>query len=328
MIANGSAKAPGLAFRSDPMVGIWRPGAGKIAITTLGNATSGVYVHNGNVGIGTAAPTNKLDVVGGDLSFAGTTSGASMLWDFSADELVMTKAKMSFSGALAAADHVLDFSGMTMPASKNIIRGGSYSTPLAYTAASGGLLQIYYSQSRDTGVDVASFLYGVTTGQAGALGATALIESNAGSPGPKTLEGGQFMAGLRAGGYLASIAGDGTAGMYGAWLKVYANVTSVASAGCRVAAVWLDNQMSCAVGGEEYAAFVTTGGSVPDAVFGFETSSNGWASFAYFDETSYNKQPVSTKSCVTTTNDSDASVIWNLNGTAYYMPLYVVAHTS
>ena len=313
MMADGNMHSPGLAFRSEPGVGIYRPAAGKIAIIapvtgSLNKATAGIVISDGAVGIGTASPTNLLDLASG--------------------EVVFTSAKMSFTGALAAADHVVDFSSITMPASKNLIRGGSYSTPIAYTAASMGLLQLYYSQSRNTGADVVTFLYGVTTGQSATLGSTALVESNADTPGPKSLQGGQFMAGLRAGKYLAAMGGDATAGMYGVWAKVYSSVTSVASSGCRVAALWVDNQMSCTVSGEEYGIFFSTGGSVPDAAMGFETSSSGWASFAYFDETAYDQNPVSTRSCTTTGADSDASVIWNLNGTAYYMPLYLVGNTT
>jgi hypothetical protein len=285
-------------------------------------------VSDASYNTGVYVKDNILVVDNTDAKLFGTSSSYYTVWDASANELIFTATKMSFAGALGTADHLIDFSGVTQPVSKNLIRGGSYSSPIAYTAASMGQLQLYYSQSRDTGVDVVTFFYGVTTGQAGALGCTALVESNAGTPGPKTLEGGQFMAGLRAGGYLATASGDATAGMYGAWLKVYAGVTSVASSGCKVAAVWLDNQMSCTVSGEEYAAYITTGGTVPDAVFGFETSSSGWAAFAYFDETCYNVAPVSSKSCTSQTYPSDVSVIWNLNGTAYYMPLYTVDHTT
>lgn len=232
------------------------------------------------------------------------------------------KAPISFSGA-SPSDHVIDFTGITFPSGKNLIRGGSYSTPLAYPAASGGLLQLYYSQSADTGADVVTFFYGVTTGQAAALGDTALVESNAGSPGPKSLQGGQFMAGLRSGKYLASAAGDATAGMYGAWCKVYAAVDSVASSGCKVAAIWLDNQMSCTVSGEEYAAYITTGGSVPDAVFGLNTSSSGWTALFNFDSTMVGKAPLSALACANAASDS--SIVITINGSTKYIPVFDAA---
>ena len=264
-----------------------------------------------------------FDETGLDVKMFGATSGASVLFDESADEMVFTKTKISFAGALGTADHVIDFSGITPPSGKNLIRAGSYSSPLAYPAASGGLLQMYYSQDADTGVDVCTFFYGVTTGQAGALGCTALVESNAATPGPKTLEGGQFMAGLRSGAYLATASGDATAGMYGAWLKVYAAADSVASSGCKVAAIWLDNQMSCTVSGEEYAAYITTGGSVPDAVFGFNTSSSGWASMFNFDSTMVGKAPLSSLACANTASDS--SILIKINGSTKYIPVFDAA---
>ena len=204
-----------------------------------------------------------------------------------------------------------------------VITAGSYSSPVEYSAASQSLLKLYYEQSADTGVDVCTFFFGRTTGQAGALGCTALVESAAASPGPKTLQGGQFMAGLNAGGYLATLGGDATAGMYGAWLKVYASGSAVASSGCRVAAVWLDNQMSCAVGGEEYSAFITTGGTVPDAVFGLNTSSSGWTALFNFDSTMVGKAPLS--ALKTASAASDSSIVIVINGSTKYIPVFDAA---
>ena len=261
-----------------------------------------------------------FDETGLDVKMFGATSGASVLFDESADEMIFTKTKISFAGALGTADHVIDFSGITPPSGKNLIRAGSYSSPLAYPAAGGGMLNMYYSNAANTGASTATFFYGVTTGTGAALGTTALVESNAATPGPAGLQGGQFMAGLRAGKYLATAAGDATAGMYGAWVKVYASTTSVASSGCKVAAIWLDNQMNCAVGGEEYAAYITTGGSVPDAVFGLNTSSGGWAALLNFDSTMASKPPLSTLACADAASDS--SIIIKINGETRYIPVY------
>jgi hypothetical protein len=69
MMADGTEHAPGLAFRSEPGLGIYRPAAGKLAIIApeaagTAKATAGIIIDDGNVGIGQATPTSKLHVVG------------------------------------------------------------------------------------------------------------------------------------------------------------------------------------------------------------------------------------------------------------------------
>lgn len=104
--------------------------------------------------------------------------------------------------------------------------------------------------------------------------------------------------------HLKTLGGDATAGMYAGWFKVGANVNCVCDAGSRVAPLWVDNQMSGAVSGEEYALFITCGGSKVDAVFGLETTSSGWTQLFYFDETSYDQDPVSGESLKVLINTS------------------------
>jgi hypothetical protein len=138
--------------------------------------------------------------------------------------------------------------------------------------------------------------------------------NNDGTSYPDRGQAGQFIILLGGGGEaskLGALGGDATAGMYAGWFKVGSNVSCSTESGARVAPIWIDSQMNCTVDGEEYAAFITTGGSKPDAVFGFETTSSGWAQLFYFDETAYDQDPV--------TANSYLKVL--LNATQYYIPL-------
>jgi len=144
--------------------------------------------------------------------------------------------------------------------------------------------------------------------------------------GPNKVQAGQFISHLNSStALLATLGGDTTAGMYGIWAKVCSEVGAVASNGSRVAAVWVDNQMSGTVSGEEYSIFATTGASVPDAFIGFETSSSGWSQFLYFDATMAATQPVVTSGCnVSGAGASEAYLKVLLDGTQYGIPLIAI----
>jgi hypothetical protein len=61
----GSAAAPGVYFVGDTNTGLYSPGADQVAIST--NGTGRLFVDaSGRVGVGTASPSNKLHVVGGN----------------------------------------------------------------------------------------------------------------------------------------------------------------------------------------------------------------------------------------------------------------------
>ena len=74
-VAVGTAAAPSLAISGDPNTGLYSPGADQVALATAG--TGRLFVAaNGNVGIGAAPGSYKLDVQGGGQRILnqGTTS--------------------------------------------------------------------------------------------------------------------------------------------------------------------------------------------------------------------------------------------------------------
>ena len=69
---SGTAAAPGIAFDGDSNTGIYRPGADQVAIST--NGAGRLFVDaNGNVGLGTNSPQERLDIPGG--------GGSSLRWE-------------------------------------------------------------------------------------------------------------------------------------------------------------------------------------------------------------------------------------------------------
>ena len=127
--------------------------------------------------------------------------------------------------------------------------------------------------------------------------------------------------------HLKTLGGDAVAGMYSIWAKIGGNTNCVADSGSRMAPLWIDNQFHGTASGEEYAMFITCGGSKVDAVIGLVTTSSGWTYLLSFDETSYDQDPIfSTGTCkVDATKDSTGTIKINLNGTTYYMGYWAAA---
>ena len=231
---------------------------------------------------------------------------------------------IDFTGTYSS--HALDFSNATQVAGDiSLIRAGTYTTGMdAAGEAQYGMVRLYL----DTDDDGASYNRGVfvclkTSGTKGIFPISGLAEVLTDAVGPTKAQAAQLIVGLHeAGSNLATAGGDSTAGMYGAWLKVYSIVGSVAANGSKVAPAWIDNQMSGTVSGEEYGIFATTGGTRPDGFIGFETSSSGYDQFIYAD-TTFN---TGAGTCITTDavpggNQTARIKVW-YDSTQYYIPLY------
>lgn len=246
--------------------------------------------------------------------------------NFNAGDVTITHSTntLTFAGASSGYgfDAQLNFTGTPT----KVLAAGSYASMLTHqnselitiaaTDTTGWILGIG-SYMRATGTDGKPF--GICT----------LVEST-GTTGTDRMQGIQAMAFLGTPGgsqaaHLKTLGGDATAGMYGAWFKVGANSNCVCDSGSRVAPLWVDNQMSGTVSGEEYAIFITCGASKVDAVFGFETTSSGWTYLFHFDETAYDQDPVSSLSCATDGSGSDGSLVFSLNGTPAYIPYFNTA---
>jgi len=231
----------------------------------------------------------------------------------------------------------IDFSSCTYtPTGSNgpcLIRAGSYGTPLAMTSeAQSGLIRLYMENTAaGTSYDRGIFVCLKTQNVKGIfpIAGLAEVKNCASTAGPNKVQAAQFICHLNdAGAKLAALGGDPTAGMYAGWFKIGAIDGATTASGSRAAPLWVDNEL---YGGsninaemEEYGIFMTAGGTVPKAVIGFETNqyAAGWASLFYFDETCYNKPPVSAAAPETSEKDADGSLLLNLNETIYYIPYY------
>jgi len=248
---------------------------------------------------------------------------------------------IAFTGTYS--DSAIDFSDTTLnyggAAGPVMIRAGTYVAPVT-SADSGqsGMIRLYgkttaTSDTESSGYyDRGVFVNLQTTGTKGIFPIAGLAEvrESGATVGPKEVHAAQLISHLLTPtSKLASRGGDPTAGMYGAWLKVTGVSNSEASVGSRVAAVWVDNQMNgLRVGNyanetEEYGIFATTGGTVPDAFVGFETTSSGWESLFYFDETSYDQPPVISGDAATS-GSKDYHLRVNIDGTMYGIQLYAL----
>ena len=204
-----------------------------------------------------------------------------------------------------------------------ILSAGSYASPLTQSTTEMSTI----ATTKASGFSIGYGAYLEVTGEdCKPFGFASLVES-VNTTGTPTLQGAQFMAFLgKPGGvqaaHLKTRGGDATAGMYGAWLKIGANSNCVCDSGSRAAALWVDNQLSGTVSGEEYGIFASTGASRPTSFLGFETTSSGYSQLLYFDET-FNS---GAGTCITTetvpSNAQDAMIKVYYNGTQYYIPLW------
>uniref|UniRef100_A0A6M3KI32 Uncharacterized protein n=1 Tax=viral metagenome TaxID=1070528 RepID=A0A6M3KI32_9ZZZZ len=282
--------------------------------------------------------------------YFGDAQDASIAWDGS--ELDITAATVNLAGAVTLdggldigtvatgidftgtyTGNVIDFSSSThVPTGSNgpgLIRAGTYGTPITNTSEDqSGLVRLYMETSADgSSYDRGVFVCLKTTGIKGIFPIAGLAEVLAQSGnGPTKVQAAQFICDLHTtDAKLAALGGDATAGMYGGWFKITAIDGATIASGARAAPIWIDNQLygaNAATIGEEYGIFATTGGSQPKAFIGFETSSSGYKNFLYFDETSYDQDPIVSADL---TGSTKKYLKVDFNGTAYGIHLWSVA---
>ncbi len=181
------------------------------------------------------------------------------------------------------AGHGIYVHGATFASGKRALRIGDYGTEIALTGGE-GIIRSYAKTTSGTGATALQFHWGFNTVAAvDLIGYQEQFESQVAAVGSETLMGRDTIVGIAAAGFMATTAGSMTKGLIGGRYKVYADVTSTCAGS--VAALWLDNQMNCAVTETECSIRSSTGGSVPDAWALFTTTSAGWANLFAFDAT-------------------------------------------
>lgn len=235
---------------------------------------------------------------------------------------------MTFDGTYTSS--AIDFTGSTIDhtgsGGPTLIRAGTYGSPISNSDEDqSGMIRLYQTTDADgNSYDRTVFAHARTTGEKGVFPVAGLAEigDSGSSDGPEQIMGGQFIVDMLVSG---SKFDSGSFGMFGVWAKVGGATGSVLEAGTQTAAIWVDNQHSGTVSGEEYGIFATTGASVPDAFIGFQTTSSGWQYLFSFDETMAGVAPISTVTPATSGQDATGSLIIQINGTDYYIPFYTLA---
>jgi hypothetical protein len=292
-------------------------------VLKVGDIESGNYIDIDKDGIMTLNGTAKIndesstaDVfqsikVGGDTNYCEISSSGAISLNGNAGITVESTGGLVFSGT---------------PAGK-VISAGSYGSKLTHSASE--LITLAAEGTEDDFyLGIGSYIK--VSGEDGkGFPLCTLVESTH-TTGTDRMQGLQAMSFLGTVGgseaaHLKTLGGDATAGMYAGWFKVGANSNCVCDSGSRVAAIWVDNQMSGTISGEEYGLFCTTGASKPDALIGLETTSSGWAQFLLLDETMASAEPFVASGCnVSGAGASEAYLKVSVNGTQYGLPLIAI----
>uniref|UniRef100_A0A6M3J0H2 Uncharacterized protein n=1 Tax=viral metagenome TaxID=1070528 RepID=A0A6M3J0H2_9ZZZZ len=257
--------------------------------------------------------SNDLAIAGGTLTTAGIIVGT-------------VATGISFTGTYTG--NVIDFTSATIAptgsAGPCFIRAGAYGSPvdLGVDEDQSGMIRMYVTTSAGgTSYDRGLFMFCETTGTKGIMPVAGLAEVGAGGA-PTAVYPCQFIAHLNS----ATASLGASAQMFGGWFKITANDGATIPSTARAAPLWLDNQLygaNAATIGEEYTIFSTTGGTVPKAWAGFETTSSGWDQLFYFDETMAAAEPfVSTGCSVTIASVPYLKVL--VNATQYGIPLIAI----
>jgi len=263
--------------------------------------TSGKMTWPTGIAIEASATTTAI-------SIGSCTTGISMAGTYTGNGI-------NFTGEFS--DHVIDIQPSAGLGSNKALYIGTWGTEAQFDDG-GGLFRMYGKPGAGGGVSAQMFVRALTDCSSSNVACQLYADSDASTPGPTNVEALNCFAMLNAGKYLAAST-SWMQGLKSIWAKVGADATSVCNG--NVAPLWIDNQINCAVGGEEYGIIATTGGSRPDAFIGFETTSSGYDQLLYFDET-FNSDA---GTCVTTDSvpgTQDARIKVYYDGKQYYLALY------
>ena len=286
-------------------------GSATVMWSDLFLAEGGVInFNNGNMTITHSA--GDLAVAGGTPTTAGIIVGT-------------VATGISFTGTYTG--NVIDFTSATIAPTGSggpcFIRAGAYGSPidLGVDEDQSGMIRMYVTTSAGgSSYDRGLFMFCETTGTKGVMPVAGLAEVGAGGA-PTSVYPCQFIAHLNSA--TASLGADGR--MFGGWFKITANEGATIPSTAIAAPLWVDNQLyGSNISGDvqEYGIWFTAGGTVPLAVMGFETTSSGWENFLYFDETTYDEDPIVDGE---PTGSTKKYLKVSLNGTAYGIPLNSVA---
>lgn len=269
---DGTAALPSHTFSTQPNMGLY-----KVSSTQLGVSVAGVLQAVVNSGTGGIQVGVIVELVGG----VGVTVASVLLKEGGVKMTAPSAVGVEMVGGFT--DHMIYLHPTSLAAGKRALRIGDYGTETPVVGGE-GLIRTYAKTDSGTGATALQFHWGLNTVAAvDLIGNQMQFESQVAAVGSETLLGNDIIVGIAANDYMATTAGSMTKGLIGGRFKVYADATSTCNGS--VAALWLDNQMSCAVAETECSIRSSTGGSVPDAWALFTTTSAGWAQLLTFDAT-------------------------------------------
>jgi len=246
----------------------------------------------------------------------GTTLGCA-----DADTAPEMAGNMTFAFSGTAAGHLINASSIDVSGGYNVLKAGSYSSPMQLGAS--GILMVLEGVTPaaiTTGVSTITWVLGRTEGKGGIIAESALAEANClTSTGPTVLEGSQFMASVGANAYFSGSL-SGVDGMFAQWLKIYCAASSHITGGAAVQ--WLDAQMGMSPSGGLYMLRCTSGGATPDSIILIESNASGYTQFIKFNSDMNGKSPIAA-AVDTDGGNSDWSIkVLGPTGTQGYIPVF------
>lgn len=313
----GNLVTPGGTFTGNVEIG--NGGADTFAINAVTTVSTnqkvqfrdtGLYLYSSADGQLDAVADTKYKVAGGTATVETSTTAALALAGTQGYGLDM-------SGTFT--NHMIYIHPTSLTTGKRAIRLGDSGTEISM-AAGDGLYRSYAKIASGTDVSAINFLWAHTISTGDLIGTQSQTESWTTVTGPKTVMDHDSIVGIAAGKILAASTAT-TEGLIGGRYKVYADATSTCNG--HVSALWLDNQMSCAVGGTESSIRASTGGSKPDAFAWLTTTSSGWSQLLYLDSTMAAAEPFMATGCsVTVATVPYLKVL--VNATQYGIPLIAI----